>query len=201
MQRRYQKLVDDSPAVTEFRSRLADSQIILGIRLSSTDKPSEAEAEYRKAIALYQTLADGNPKSLGYSNRLANCLCKLGDALRSLGRPAEAKGGYECAIAHIERVVKEGPTEMYSRLILAASLLGRGLARRDLGDPAGTAAGTDAQARARTAPQAEEVDATEHKVEPDTNRRGARVRCATVLSTIHLVLAGFTIEVLGHREA
>ena len=43
----YQKLADDNPAVSEFRSGLADSHINLGILLSETGKPTEAEAEYR----------------------------------------------------------------------------------------------------------------------------------------------------------
>ena len=48
----YQKLADDNPAVTEFRSRLADSHNNLGWLLSNTGKPAEAEAEYRKALAI-----------------------------------------------------------------------------------------------------------------------------------------------------
>ena len=38
----------------------------LGILLSETGRPSEAEAEHRKAIALYQRLADDNPAVPGY---------------------------------------------------------------------------------------------------------------------------------------
>ena len=56
-----QKLADDYPAVTEFRSDLASSHNNLGMLLSDTGRPSEAEAEYRKAIALMQKLADDNP--------------------------------------------------------------------------------------------------------------------------------------------
>ncbi len=56
-----QKLADDNPAVTEFRTRLAHSHYNLGDLLSKTGKPAEAEAEFRKAMALHQKLADDDP--------------------------------------------------------------------------------------------------------------------------------------------
>ena len=61
----WQKLADDNPAVTEFRSSLAWSHHALGNLLSNTGKPAEAEAEYRKALAIRQKLADDNPAVTG----------------------------------------------------------------------------------------------------------------------------------------
>ena len=110
--------------------------------LSATGKPSEAQAELRKAIALHQKLAEDDPKSPDHREGLANGHCELSHALRSVGRPAEAKSGYDRAITLLEKLVKDGPTRTFSRSLLAASLRGRGLARRDLGDPAGAAADT-----------------------------------------------------------
>ena len=55
------KLADDNPAVTDFRSDLAHSHTNLGVLLQNTGKPAEAEAEYRKALAIEQKLADDNP--------------------------------------------------------------------------------------------------------------------------------------------
>ncbi len=49
-----QKLADDNPAVTEFRSNLAWGHRNLGILLSGTGKPAEAEAENRQSLAIYQ---------------------------------------------------------------------------------------------------------------------------------------------------
>ena len=67
-----QKLADDYPAVTEFRSDLARSHNNLGVLLNETGRQSEAEAEYRKAIALHQKLADDNPAVTEFRLRLGN---------------------------------------------------------------------------------------------------------------------------------
>ena len=69
----YQKLADDIPAVTDFRSRLADSHHGIGWSMADADKPVEAEAEYRKALAIQQKLADDNPAVAEFRSRLADC--------------------------------------------------------------------------------------------------------------------------------
>ena len=56
-----EKLAADNPAVTEFRSDLADSHNNLGILLSETGRPTEAEAEHREALAIQEKLAADNP--------------------------------------------------------------------------------------------------------------------------------------------
>ena len=58
-----QKLADDNPAVTEFRSDLAVSHDSLGAVLWQTGKPSEAEAEYRKAVAIARSWPTTTPPS------------------------------------------------------------------------------------------------------------------------------------------
>ena len=50
---------------------LADSHLNLGILLSKTGKPAEAEAEYRKALAIRQKLVDDNPADTGFRSSLA----------------------------------------------------------------------------------------------------------------------------------
>ena len=67
----WQKLADDNPAVTGFRSSLADSHFDLGILLSNTGKPAEAEAEYRKALAIRQKLVDDNPSVIDFRDGLS----------------------------------------------------------------------------------------------------------------------------------
>ena len=81
-----QKLADDNPAVTEFRSSLALSHNNLGILLASTGKSSEAEAEYRKALALQQKLADDNPAVTEFRSRLAISHNNLGYAAVQTGK-------------------------------------------------------------------------------------------------------------------
>jgi tetratricopeptide (TPR) repeat protein len=67
----WQKLADDNPAVTEFRSSLAHSQFYLGILLSGTGKPAEAETEFRKALAIKQKLVDDNPSDVNLRGGLS----------------------------------------------------------------------------------------------------------------------------------
>ena len=58
----------------------------LGILLSSTGKPSEAEAEYRKALAIQQKLADDNPAVTEFRSRLALSHNNLGCAAVEYGQ-------------------------------------------------------------------------------------------------------------------
>ena len=67
-----QKLADDNPADTYFRSRLAASHINLGVLLSTTGKPAEAEAECRKGLAIRQKLVDDNPSVIGFRGGLSD---------------------------------------------------------------------------------------------------------------------------------
>ena len=66
------KLADDNPGVTSFRSDLAASHNALGNLLADTGRPVEAEAEYRKSLAIRQKLADDNPSNTALGNRLAS---------------------------------------------------------------------------------------------------------------------------------
>ena len=56
-----QKLADNSPDVSDFRSLLATSHNNLGNVLLTMGKPTEAESEHRKALAIRQKLADAHP--------------------------------------------------------------------------------------------------------------------------------------------
>ena len=137
-----QKLADDNPAVTEFRSSLAQSHSNLGRpageygqvigsggrvpqgagdpteagrrqprrhripqppgkdshqpRLAAVEyrQASEAEAEYRKALAIAQKLADDNPAIPRFQETLATSLLYLGWQLAQAGKTDEAIGYY-----------------------------------------------------------------------------------------------------------
>src|SRR5262249_16040961 len=57
-----EKLAADHPAVTEFRSRLANCHNNLGNLLSETGKATEAEPEFRRALEIRRKLAPDTPK-------------------------------------------------------------------------------------------------------------------------------------------
>ena len=97
--RSQQKLVDDNPAVTQFRLFLAKHHSSLGTLLSNTGKPSEAEAEYRTAMAIEQKLADDNPAVTQFRSTLAGSHHNLGSLLSATGKPSEAEAEYRKAIA------------------------------------------------------------------------------------------------------
>ena len=135
-----QKLSDDNPSVTEFRSMLAFNQLNLGILLSQTDKPLEAETEYRKVIVIQQKLVEENPRVTEYRDGVASALNHLGDLLRRRGHLAAARDSFERAITVGEALVKENPLFPIYRSHLASSLRRLGLTRLALGDSIGAAA-------------------------------------------------------------
>ena len=71
----------------------------LGILLGETGKPAEAEAEYRKALALWQKLADDNPAVTEFRSGLAESHGCLGALLSKTGKPAEAEAEFRKAVA------------------------------------------------------------------------------------------------------
>ena len=86
----HQKLAEDNPAVTEFRSGLAHSHH--EPRPScwrQTGRPAEAEAEFRTALAIYQKLADDNPAVTEFRSGLALCLKHFAALQAWFGQDAE----------------------------------------------------------------------------------------------------------------
>ncbi len=66
------------------------SHLNLGSLLSKTGKPSEAEAEHRKALAIQQKLANDNPAVTDFRSRLADSHSQLAMLLSQNGEPAKA---------------------------------------------------------------------------------------------------------------
>src|SRR5262249_38051012 len=64
----------DNPAITQFRDDLARVHITLGNLRMATGKLSEAEVEYRTAMAIYQKLVDDTPAVTEFRSQLALCL-------------------------------------------------------------------------------------------------------------------------------
>jgi eukaryotic-like serine/threonine-protein kinase len=111
-----QKLADDNPAVTEFRSDLAQSYNNLGWLLSNTGQPAAAEVEYRKALVLQQKLADDNPAVAELRHTLANSRNNFGLLLADTGRPAAAEAEYRKTLAIYQKLSDDNPAIIdYSR--------------------------------------------------------------------------------------
>ena len=76
------------------RAAWQEATIDLGRLLSNTGKSSEAEAEYRKALAILQKLADDNPAITSIQSGLAYSLRLIGWQLAQAGKTDEAIGYY-----------------------------------------------------------------------------------------------------------
>jgi serine/threonine protein kinase len=102
-------LADDSPAVTDFRSGLADSHNNLGAVLADTGKRPEAEAEHRKGLAIQQKLVDDNPAVTWYRSRLANSHMNLGSLLVKVGKLAEAESESRKGLTIVQKLAEDHP--------------------------------------------------------------------------------------------
>jgi Tetratricopeptide repeat len=68
----------------------------IGLVLSTTGKTSEAEVEYRTALAIQQKLAEENPAVTLLRSELAQSQDNLAVVLRQKGKPLEAAAEYRC---------------------------------------------------------------------------------------------------------
>jgi serine/threonine-protein kinase len=122
-----QKLADDSPAVIEFRIRLADTHANLGFQLrDATGRPEEALDEYRAEHAILQKLADDNPAVADFRSRLAGSHDGLGDTLKKMGRLMEWGVHCRAALAILQKSADDNPadTDFQSRLAESHMFLG-----------------------------------------------------------------------------
>jgi serine/threonine protein kinase len=140
-----QKLVDDNPAVTEFRSSLAQSHFGLGSALIFTGRLSEAEAEYGTALAIRQKLADDNPAVAQFDMDLAATHHNLGILLPARGKSSEAEAGLRMAIAIAQRLANDNPAVTDYRSLLTTGHGYLGVLLLQMGKP------TEAEAECRTA--------------------------------------------------
>jgi eukaryotic-like serine/threonine-protein kinase len=121
-----QKLVDDNPAVTPFRAGLARSHNGLGwvlARTSMSSRSSEADVEYRKALALYQKLADDNPDVTEFRHEQVYTYNNRGLLLGATGKSTEADAEYQKALTLLQKLADDNPARSQHQRELAASLL------------------------------------------------------------------------------
>jgi tetratricopeptide (TPR) repeat protein len=132
----WQKLADDYPAVTQFRSDRAGSHNNLGLLLIDRGRQSEAEAEFRKAISLLQTLADDHPAVIVFRAFLANSKTNLSSALWSMGKLTEAEAECRAAVTILGKVIDDDLKVLHDREFLGAALNQLGGFLLKLGRPA-----------------------------------------------------------------
>ena len=132
----YQKLADDNPAVTKFRSSLAISHNDLGLLLDKAGKPAEAEAEQRKGLALLQKLADDHPAVTEFRSELALSHNNLGAVLNHMGKPVAAAAEFRKMLALQQKLADDNPAVTEFRSSLALSHLNHGILLGEAGNPA-----------------------------------------------------------------
>jgi tetratricopeptide (TPR) repeat protein len=117
----YARLVADSPAVPEYRQRLADAHNDLGLWLIELGKPTEAEEQIRRARAIHGELAAEFPAALAHRRDLAAGHNNLGVVLGYQGKRREAVEEHRKAIAVQEKLADEFPDGPQHRRQLARS--------------------------------------------------------------------------------
>jgi tetratricopeptide (TPR) repeat protein len=105
-----------------------------------TGKPTEAEAEYRKALAIYQKLADNDLAATHFRYWLANGHIELGRLLAREKRFPEAFSALETGLAISQKLVDADSKNTQYTAILGWSCAYRGEARVRAGKPAEAAA-------------------------------------------------------------
>jgi tetratricopeptide (TPR) repeat protein len=88
---------------------LAGGHQTLGNRFSDAGRTDEAEAEFRRAIALLQPLANADHGNADHGNRLAACHLSLGTLLSRMGKPSEAESEGRAALALYQRLLNDQP--------------------------------------------------------------------------------------------
>ena len=131
-----QKLADDNPAVTEFRSLEASSHNNLGYLLSNTGRPMEAETENRKALEIRQKLVDDNPAVTEFRIRLAVSHNNLGNLLWETGRPIVAVAEHRRALEIRQKLADDNPAVTEFKSDLAQSHNNLGWMLSNTGQPA-----------------------------------------------------------------
>jgi tetratricopeptide (TPR) repeat protein len=104
--------------------------------LYQSGKPSEAEAEYRRALEIQEKLAADNPTVTDYRNLLAIAHNNLGSLLSTMGRSPEAAAEHRAAMAIHEKLVADNPKVPDYRNGLATGHTELSQALRRLGQPA-----------------------------------------------------------------
>ena len=106
-----------------------------GVLLNRTGRRMEAEAAWRKALAIFLKLAAEQPADQVVRVRAGRCYANLGLVLDQTGRRRDSELAYRQALAIFERLVAESPDDSSHRYELAGALLLLGWTPVDAGRP------------------------------------------------------------------
>ena len=118
----FQKLADDNPAVTNFQSGLMVSHGLLGLLLSTTDKPSVAEAEFRAALVIQEKLADDDPTVTDGPSSVGQYHANIGEMLLQMGKPGRRRPSVARRVAIQQKLADDNPAVPIFRDRLAVAL-------------------------------------------------------------------------------
>ena len=104
-----QKLVDASPADTDFQAELALIHMNTGNALTGVGKAAESLDAYSKALAIWQKLVDANPAGTEYQQRLVLGYHNISIQLLDTGRPAAALEANRKALNICQKLVHDQP--------------------------------------------------------------------------------------------
>src|SRR5262249_35608605 len=98
----------------------------LGIVLWQSNRPAQAEPEFRTALLIQQKLAYENPAVVDFRNYLANIHLHLGNVLRLTGKLSEAEVEFHEAMAIYQKLIDQYPaiTRSHRNLALCRSDFG-----------------------------------------------------------------------------
>jgi tetratricopeptide (TPR) repeat protein len=129
----WEMLAAASPAVPEYRQRVAKSHNNLGMLLEDLGQRVEAEAAYRRARDLKEQLAADFPAVPEYRQELARSHNNLAHLLAGLGQRVEAGVACRRTVDLQEQLAAEFPAVPQYRQELAASLNNLGVLLAKLG--------------------------------------------------------------------
>ena len=132
-----EKLSADNPAVTDLRFKLAQGHYNLAMlmafprgpfptwnMLKAWGKPTEAEAELRRAVEILEKLAADNPAVTNFRHEQATNHLQLGELLAQTGRPTEAEAEVRRALEIRQKLADDSPKVPIHRDWLARTYIG-----------------------------------------------------------------------------
>jgi serine/threonine protein kinase/tetratricopeptide (TPR) repeat protein len=131
-----QRFLSELGEAEEARPMAAATQARIANLARAIDKRADAEAGYRRAIALYERLAAEFPENAAYRKILARNHYNLGVLLEPTGNLAEAETALRRAVELHEQLAADRPADKDHRSDLAAALNDLGVVLWMRGQPA-----------------------------------------------------------------